>query len=263
MDPVTVPRSRGGVSKPKLAALAVVLAIGAYLGGGLASGLNQGGLGSIVVLLTGVIVGTILAVMAVVAAILALSRDESGHRAARSIFIAGIVFVAGVGVGWAVEPAFRPEYRESVILEAPGTLNVSIDGLDGYMSHGDAPTKCHSEPDAEGIAGIGGDVVGSVGTAIVGASLTVLAGTPDGRPVVHLWIRPSVEDKGSAPFWEGSADVVEPVDGDSGGRIEFTRATFTEPDKAPPDGYPAELSGTLGWSCANWLLPSGPVATPR
>jgi hypothetical protein len=246
-----------------LTALAVALAVGAYLGGALASGLNQGGLGSIVALVVAVIVGAILAVMALVAAILVKSSDTSGRRAARSIVVAACAFVAGVAVGWAVEPAFRPEYRESVVLEAPGRLNVSIDGLDGYMSHGDAPTKCHSEPDAEGIAGIGGDVVGSVGTAIVGASLTVSAGTPDGRPVVHLWIRPSVEDKGSAPFWEGSADVVEPVDGDRGGRIEFTRATFTEPDKAPPDGYPAELSGTLSWSCANWLLPSGPLATPR
>jgi hypothetical protein len=263
MDPVTVPRCRGGVSKPKLAALAVVLAIGAYLGGTLASGLNQGGLGSIVALVVAVIVGAILAVMALVAAILVKSSDTSGRRAARSIVVAGIVFVAGAGVGWAVEPAFRPEYRESVILEAPGTLNVSIDGLDGYMSHGDAPTKCHSELDAEGIAGIGGDVVGSVGTAIVGASLTVLAGTPVGRPVVHLWIRPSVEDKGSAPFWEGPADIVDRIDSDRGGRVEFTRAAFTEPDKAPPDGYPVELSGTLSWSCGEWVRPSGPAATPR
>jgi hypothetical protein len=209
------------------------------------------------------IVGAILAVMALVAAILAKSPDESGHRAARSIFVAGIALVTGLAIGWAVEPAFRPEYRESVILEAPGTLNVSIDGLDDYTSQGDAPTKCQSELDAEGIAGIGGDVVGSVGTATVGASLTVLAGAPDGRPVVHLWIRPSVEDKGSAPFWEGPADIVDRSDGDRGGRVEFTRAAFTEPDKAPPDGFPAELSGTLSWSCGDWLRPSGPVATPR
>lgn len=263
MDPVTVHRSPTGVSKAKLAGLAVALAIGAYLGTGLASGLNQGGLGSIVALVVGLILGTILAVMAVVAAILALSRDESGHRAARSIFVAGIVLVAGVLVGWAVEPVFRREYRESVILEAPGTLNVSIDGLDGYISQGDALTKCQSELDAEGIADIGGDVVGSVGTAIVGASLTVLAGTPDGRPVVHVWIRPSVEDKGSAPFWEGPADFVDRIDDDRGGRVVFTRAAFTEPDKAPPEGYPAELSGTLSWSCGEWVRPSGPVATPR
>lgn len=263
MDPVTVHRSSPGVSKAKLAGLAVALAIGAYLGGSLASGLGQGGLGSIVALLVAVILGSILAVMAVVAVILAKSPDESGHRAARSIFVAGIALVTGVGIGWAVEPAFRPEYRESVILEAPGTLNVSIDGLDGYMSQGDVPTKCRSELDAQGIAGIGGDVVGSVGSAIVGASLTVLADTPDDRPMVHLWIRPSVEDKGSAPFWEGPAVIVDRSDSDRGGRVEFTRAAFTEPDKAPPDGYPAELSGTLSWSCVDWLRPSGPVATPR
>lgn len=263
MDPVTVRRSPTGVSKAKLAGFVVALALGAYIGGGLASGLNQGGPGSIVVLLTGVIVGTILAVMAVVAAILALSRDKSGHRAARSIFVAGVVFVAGVGVGWAVEPAFRPVYRESVVLEAPGTMNLSLDGLDAYTAASDAIALCHSELDAEGIAMVGADVIGMVGTAVVGASLSPLTGSPDGRPVVHISIRPSLEDKGSAPFWQGSADVVEPVDGDRGGRVEFARAAFTEPDKAPPDGYPTELSGTLSWSCANWLRPSGPVATPR
>jgi len=262
MDPVTVHRSRPGVSKAKLAGLVVALAIGAYLGGGLASGLNQGGLGSIVALVVGLIVGTILAVMAVVAVILALSPDKSGHAAARSIFVAGFVLVAGVVVSWAVEPAFRPEYRESVVLEAPGTLNVSIDGLVGYTSQRDVLAQCRSDQDTERIADIGGDVVGSIGTAIVAASLTTLAGAPDGRPAVTIWIRPSVEDKGSAPFWAGSADVVERMEGDRSGRVEFTRVAFTEPDKAPPDGYPAVLSGTLIWSCGEWVRPSGPVATP-
>jgi hypothetical protein len=263
MDPVTVRRSRVGISKPMLAALAVALAVGAYLGGTLASGLNQGGLGSIVALVVAVIVGAILAVMALVAAILVKSSDTSGRRAARSIVVAACAFVAGVAVGWAVEPAFRPEYRESVVLEAPGRLKVSIDGLDGYSSRGEAITTCRSELDAEGIADVGGEIVGNVGTAVVGASLFMLPGSPDGRPVVNIWIRPSVEDKGSAPFWAGPGDVVEVVDGDRGGHLVFTRAAFNEPDKAPPEGYPVELSGMVSWSCGEWVRPSGPAATPR
>ena len=261
MDPVTVPRSRAGVSKPKLVALAVVLVVGVYHGGVLASGLNQGGMGSIVALVVGVLVAGVLALMAVVAAILRLSRDESGHRAARSIFLVGVVFAGGIVVGWAVAPLVRPEYRESVVLRAPGTLNVSIDGLDAYTSRGASPTDCHSELDAERIASIGGDVVGSVGTAVVGATLTTLTGSPDGRPVVNIWIRPSLEDKGTAPFWEGPADVIEGSEGDRRGRVEFTRATFVEPDKSPPDGYPRELSGSLTWSCSEWLSPD-PASTP-
>ena len=108
MEPVTVHRSPTGVSKPMLIGLVLALAIGAYLGGSLASGLNQGGLGSVVALVVGLILGTILAVMAVVAAILAKSRDTSGQAAARSIFFAGVALVIGIGIGWAVEPAFRP-----------------------------------------------------------------------------------------------------------------------------------------------------------
>ncbi len=139
MDPVTAARSRAGVSMPKLAAYVVALVVGVYLGGALASGLDQGGLGSIAALFVALLVGAVLAVLAVVAAILRLSRDESGHRAARSIFLAGIVFAGGVVVGWAVAPIFRPEYREAVVLRAPGTLNASIDGLDGYTSQGASP----------------------------------------------------------------------------------------------------------------------------
>jgi hypothetical protein len=263
MDPVTVPRPRASVSKAKLVAWAVALVVGIYLGGAVASGLNQGGLGSIVALVVALIVGAVLAVMAVVAAILALSRDESGHQAARSIFVAGILFVAGVVVGWAVAPLFRPEYRESVVLEAPGTLNLSIDGLDGYASQGDVSAQCRSELDAEDIADVHADVVGNVGTAMVGVSMSPLTGLPEGQSVVHVWIRPSMEDKGSAPFWDGPADVIERIDGDRGGRIVFSRATFSEPDKTPPVGYPRELSGTLSWSCSDWDRPSGPLATPR
>ena len=112
MEPVNVHRSPTGISKPMLIGLVLALAIGAYLGGSIASGVNQGGMGSLFALIGGIVVGSILAVMAVVAAILAKSRDTSGHAAARSIFFVGTAFVIGVGIGWAVEPAFRPEYHE-------------------------------------------------------------------------------------------------------------------------------------------------------
>jgi hypothetical protein len=46
MDPIAVPRSRAGASKPKLVALAVALVVGVYLGGALAtaSRISVGGL---------------------------------------------------------------------------------------------------------------------------------------------------------------------------------------------------------------------------
>lgn len=262
MGPSTPRQSTAAVSRAKLAGLTATFAVGAFLGYGFAS-TSGTAFGSIAALIIGLITLGVLAVMAVIAAILALAPDKSGRQAARAIVVAGAVLVVGVVVGWAVTPAFRSEYRESVVLDASGTMNLSLEGIDGYTAEGEAPAACHSELDAEAIASIGADVVGRIGTAVVGASMTPLTGSPDGPPAVTISVRPSVEDKGSAPFWQGPADEVEVTDGGRGGRIAFSRAAFTEPDATPPNGYPSELSGTLSWSCGEWLRSDGPTATPR
>jgi hypothetical protein len=263
MDPVSERRAIAAVLKPLLVVLVLVFVAGAYLGRALASGFNQGSLASLFAFFGVLIVGAVLAVMALVAAILAKSPDESGHRAARSIFVAGLVFVGGIAIGWAVEPAFRPVYRESVVLGAPGTLNVSIDGLDSYRGAGTVAAGCTSELDAEGIADVRWGVVGTFETAVVGASIAHFADSADGRPVIQIWIERSFEDKAAEPVWTGPADVIQRTAGDRTGRLVFKGATFPEPDKPPYEGYPLELSGTMSWSCGEWLRPSAPVATPR
>ena len=262
MGPSTPRQSIAAMSRAKLAGLAAAFAVGAFLGYGFAS-TSGAAFGSIAAVFIGLITLGILAVMAVIAAILALTPDKSGRHAARAFVVAGAVLVVGVVVGWAVTPAFRSEYHESVVLDARGTMNLSLEGIDGYTADGDSPADCHSELDAEAIASIGADVVGRIGTAVVGASMTPLTGSPDGRPAVTVSIRPSVGDKGWAPFWQGPADLVEVTDDGRGGRIAFSRAAFTEGEATPADGYPFELSGTVSWSCGEWVRSDGPTATPR
>jgi hypothetical protein len=263
MDPVTERPSIATISKPMLIVLVPALLGGAYLGGSIASGFNQGSLASVFAFFGVLIVGAVLAVMALVAAILAKSPDASGHRAARSILVAGLVFAGGLAIGWAVEPAFRPVYREAVVLGAPGTLSVSIDGLAGYRGAGTVAAGCLSERDAEGIADVRWGVVGTFETAVVGASIADFADSADGRPVIQVWIDRSFEDKAAEPVWTGPADVIQRTAGDRSGHLVFTGATFPEPDRPPYEGYPLELSGTMIWSCGEWVRPSAPVATPR
>ena len=247
MNPVSERRSIAVVSKPLLIVVVLMLVVGAYLGRALASGFNQGSLASVFAFFGVLIVGAILAVMAVVAAILAKSPDESGHRAARSIFIAGLVFAGGFAIGWVLEPAFRPVYREAVVLAARGTLTVSIHGLDGYTSAGTVAAGCLSEDDSEGIADVRSKVVGKLDIAVVGASIADFVDSADGRPVIQVWIEPGAE-----PWWTGPADVIQRTAGDRTGRLVFNGATFFEPDKPPREGYPLKLSGSMSWACDEW-----------
>jgi len=251
MDPVSKRRSIAAVSKPLLIVLVLVLVVGAYLGRALASGFNQGSLASVFAFFGVLIVGAILAVMAVVAAILAKSPDESGHRAARSIFIAGLVFAGGFAIGWALEPTFRPVYREAVVLAARGTLRVTVHGLDGFTSVGTVAAGCLSEEDAEGIADVRSKVVGTLETAVVGASIANFVDSADGRPVIQVWIERSFDDKGVEPWWTGPADVIQRTTGDRTGRLVFNGATFFEPGR-PYEGYPLKLSGVMTWACDEW-----------
>ena len=71
---------------------------------------------------------------------------------------------------------------------------------------------------------------------------------------ILVWFQPAVE--GAAPTWQGLADVVERIDGDRAGRIVFTGAALIADEAGRrPEGWPAELSGALSWSCGEWVRP--------
>jgi hypothetical protein len=164
----------------------------------------------------------------------------------------------GVGAGWAITSALDLGYHEPVLLEAEGTVNVSLDGLEGYAGQGDSRAFCRSEVDGENVAYLESNLVGNVGTGMVGATLSLHPGGPDGRPDVQIAIVPADKNQVSAAYWQGPADVVERVDGDLGGRIRFERLSLlpTEEGGGWPQGWPTELSGTLTWACGAWSPPS-------
>jgi hypothetical protein len=163
----------------------------------------------------------------------------------------------GVGAGWAITSALDLGYHEPLLLEAQGTVNVSLDGLEGYAGQGDGRAFCRSEVDGENVTYLESTLVGNVGTGMVGATLSLHPGGPDGRPEVQIAIVPADKTQVSAAYWQGPADVVERLDGDLGGRIRFAGMPLlpTEEGGGWPQGWPTELSGTLTWTCGAWSPP--------
>lgn len=262
MDPSTGRRSVSAVSSPKLAFWAAAFAGGAYLGYKIAEGLALSGLAVLGVIAGALLVAAILVSLAVVAVIAALQPAGRGRSTAWAMILAGVLLVAGIGTGWLLKELGLFGYRPSVVLEAPGTMTMSLDGIDGYAGHVDALAACRSEPDAERVAFVEANGVGRVGTGVVGTSIVILPQSSDDRPAVQVWIVPADKTVGPAPSWQGPAGAVQPIDRDRGGRMAFAGAALTAGDETglPLEGWPAELSGTIEWQCGAWL-PS-PSAQP-
>lgn len=257
MDPSTARQSRVGASRWALAFWALAFGGGAYLGYVIAYSLTLSGLGSLGAVVAALIAAIILTTLVVVAVIAALLPDKRGRPTARTAMVAGILLALGVGLGWAITPVLGLTYREPVLLEAEGTMNLSLDGFDGYTGQGDALAYCRSESDGA-FPFVEANHVGNVGTGMVVASVSIPPDSPDGRPVVQVWIQPADKTTGAAPTWRGPADVVTGIDGDRGGRMNFRGAALTASEEGGrlPEGWPAELSGTLTWACGAWSHPA-------
>lgn len=263
MDATPSRHSAPSLSRPRLVVWAASLAVGGFLGSGMHVNESTGGFGWVGALAFAILAVTILVVMGVIALILALAPDESGHRAARAIVVAAIALAVGVGIGRAIAPMLSG--RVAFPLEARGTMSLSTDGLERYVGSSDAVANCRSVPDSDAVAYVDANVVGSVGTGMVGVSVVMLPpDSADGRPTVQVWIQPADKTVGVAPAWQALGDIVERGDGDRSGRIAFNGATLSASDGSvrQPEGWPAELSGTVSWTCGDWTIP-GAEATPR
>lgn len=250
------------VSKRKLAFWAAAFAVGAYLGYKIAEGLAMSGLAVLSVIVGALLVAAILVSLAVIAVIAALQPGGRSRSTASAMILAGVVLIAGLGTGWLFKEIELFGYRPSVVLEAPGTMTMSLDGIDGYAGNVDSLAACRSEPDAERVAFVEANAIGRIGTGTVGVSVVILPQTADDRPAIEVWIVPEDKTVGPAPSWRGPAGDVAPIDGGRGVRTAFTGAALAASDETglPPEGWPAALSGTIQWRCGGWL--SSPSAQP-
>lgn len=243
---------RRRVSSPSLALWAVAVAVGAYLGYKIAEARAGSGLAILSVIVGAFIVAAILATLAVIAVIAARQSGGQGRSTALTLTLAGLLLVAGLGVGWSVkELGFG--YRPSLVHEAQGTMEVSLTGIDGYAARVDVQALCRSEPDGERVAFVESNGVGSIGTGVVGASVVILPQFVDDPPAVQVWIVPADKSAGPAPSWRAPAGAVEPIDGDQAGRMAFSGAVLSADTQTPLEGWPTVLSGTIDWRCGAWL----------
>jgi hypothetical protein len=256
MDASTLRRITS-TSRPTLAVWVAAFALGAYLGYGIAYSQTLTGLGSLGAIVAVLIVGALLATLAVIAVVARLMSGARGRSVARAALGAGLLLAAGVVAGWTATRVIGIGLQEQNLLEAGGTMNVSLDGLDGYAADADARALCRSEPGSDDVARVESDHVGTLGSAAVVVSLSMRPDWTDGRPGVSVSIQPADKSQGSAPVWQGPADAL-PQGGARGGSLVFVGVALVADEGAlpPPAGLPAELSGTVRWSCDDWGLAS-------
>jgi hypothetical protein len=261
MDLSSIRQYLATVSRPKLVVWSAALGGGGYLGFRIADGLARADfLGQVGAFVAGMIALAIVVALVVIGLVLRLGK--ASRSTSRATILAGVLVLAGVGVGWAITPALGLGYRAPVELESPGTLTLSLDGVDAYTGRGDTPARCRSVLDASAVALVEADVVGSSGTDPVGAFIVMQADWTDGRPGIVVRVRPAGRADALQPTWRGVSEAAERIDDDRAGRIAFSGAVLvSSPETGRPPGWPAELSGTLSWSCGEWALPG--ASAPR
>jgi hypothetical protein len=243
------------VSRRKLVFRAIAFGVGAYLGYQIAYFIDYSsgtsGLGAFGAALLGILVAVILFVLALFAVLAWFTPGRAGRPAARALIAYGALFAGGVGLGWGLTPVLGVGYRPPVTLNAPATITLALEGLDGYTSQRDAVANCESELDKESVAWVQASSVGTVGSATVEVVVTIL--TSDGRPDVVAVLVPPVQGDTAYPTWQGTSDVLERTEGSRGGRLAFTGTLVAGRDApGPPGGWPAKVSGTVSWSCGEW-----------
>lgn len=199
-----------------------------------------------------------IAIPALVAALLYRALFKGRLPEARTVMIAAALYVAGVVAGIVMTPVLGLEYRyrEPVVLEARGTMTLSLDGLAGYAARSDVLAICGSMSDGEGVSEVSATAVGTLAGVDVDASI---AGIELEFPTVGIGGVPTVDFKFVG--WSGPAALVEETQGGRNGRVTFVGAALDNNgagDPVPGD-LPTTLSGTLTWSCGDWI---GPVSTP-
>lgn len=208
--------------------------------------------------------GAFIVIPALITVVLYRAWCKGPLPAARTAIVAAFLYAAGVGVGYGLTPVFGLEYRyrEPVVLEARGTMTLTLDGLDGYAARSDVLAICVSVSDGEGLSGVSAAAIGTLDGLDVDAHI---GGIELEFPSVGIGGVPTVDSKFVG--WSGPADRAERTEDGRNGRVTFIGAALENNGAGDPvSGHlPTTLSGTLTWSCGEWIGPVvtfGPEPTP-
>jgi hypothetical protein len=240
-----------GISKLRLGFLIAAIFGGAGLGYMARAAAGSGGLGFMSSVAAMVLAGLVLIVLVVFAIVSAFQPDGAGGPAARATVLAGIVFAASFGGGWAMVTLVRGP--DPVQLDAAGTVDLTINDLPGYTGHGGAASTCRSPFGFKTVQEVTAGAAGSIGIDPIYLSLSMIPEHYPGiQPAIVISMQPALGE--SAPQWAGgTSELVDGVIGGMSGRVTFSGLTLDgNASGGVPPRWPLELSGELSWSCSDW-----------
>ncbi len=234
----------------KLLFLTAFAGLGAWLGYLIGAGWGSTGLSSFFSAAIALSLSILIVVVLTVTAGLVGWKRSDRLAAMRPMILAGVLFLASIGVGWAISRVVAPPLP--VVLEGRGVISLELAGLDGYSGQADALAACRSEVDSDAVAAIQADTAGMVGAGSV-IALLFMPPYAGADLEVQVWIRPADEGQPAEVGWSGFAEMVDGSPGALRGQVAFSELTL-HPDLsgAQPVGWPSNLSGTVRWSCSDW-----------
>jgi len=198
-----------------------------------------------------------IAIPGLVATFLYRALSKGRLPEARTVIAFAALYTGGVGVGFVSTPVFGLDYRyhEPVTLKARATMTLALEGIAGYSARGDGLAECMSEPDGEDVSWVAAIAIGTIDGVDVRA---VVSNVDFEASFVTVSVQPTAGSKFQS--WSGPVEFADRTLGDRNARITFVEAVREASEAGGPAqrDWPAALSGTLTWSCGDWI---GPEAT--
>jgi hypothetical protein len=242
-------------------------AIGVLVGRSIAYAKSVGGIGGA---FEAAFLSFLLIVAVVVLVLIALIalKVRHGHisQPIATILAAAGLLATGAFGGHTTAAAFGGLYREPVALEAAGQTTIDLQAGDiPFAARVASKASCTSVPDGRAVASITALELGDLGSGGLRATVHLADEVSNGA-TAEFWIDGADLPEGSPQVsWNGPVRVTEIGSDGATGKLIFTSLEGFSSDPAlkgrespaagagaPGAGWPATISGVMGWTCEAW-----------
>lgn len=204
-------------------------------------------------------IGLVALLLSLAGAIGRSHPSDEPRMAPTQAMAAGIALAAGTIVGVVLTPILGLTYKPAVVLGATGPAVLALSGRPDFVADPSAAATCRSVPDGTALMALDVQTAGRLRTERLLVELVRDAATSRDTITIQLG-----GEGGLVVIWDGDATISpSDVDAHAGTATFGDLAGANAADKGlprasngPSDGWPATLSGTLTWSCVDWL-PNG------
>ena len=199
-------------------------------------------------------VGGLVLLALAVATVAWLARGRRGSTAIRTLLLAAGALVLGAVGGVVSAPATGGEYQAPITLQSGGQGTLTLAGTTpAFAGTVNSPISCVSVPDGRSVQSVLGLAFGELGSGTIRG--TVSGGSGDAWSVELYVDGGDIADGAAQPFWRGPV-MIDHVDPDGiSGKVTFSDLRLEAGKDAVASaipGWPATLSGSLGWTCQAW-----------